>query len=245
MGGFGTVPCEDFLFEVLMPVFWWRELDLVSPKISATSSSVFWGVCGLVMALGSLSANGQGCVPVLLKVWCEPSSNGACWPLCKAWCWCWYGCVWEGSNLLMFYGIGSSLVFQCPGLRSPISGVQACPLTVAPRLHRLHSTEDKTPGLMVKQHSTAKNTQRDSQTHSEQMAWCFGSLGSSASVQKVFCRTCSICRWVFDVFFGERWSFHLIPPPSWVLPTSFIIWAYLSMKSIRRNTNIVIGLSNF
>lgn len=43
-----------------MPVFWWRELDLVSLKISATSSSVFWSVCGLVMALGSLSAKGQG-----------------------------------------------------------------------------------------------------------------------------------------------------------------------------------------
>ena len=85
MGGFGTVPCEDFLFEVLMPVFRWRELDLVSPKISATSSGVFWGVCGLVMALGSLSANGQGCVPVLLKVWYEASGTGACCPLGGTW----------------------------------------------------------------------------------------------------------------------------------------------------------------
>ena len=73
----------------------------------------------------------------------------------------------------MFYGIGSSLVFQCPGLRSPTSRVQAYPLSVAPRLHRLHSTEDKTPRLMVKQHLTAKNTQRTSQTHSEEIGLVF------------------------------------------------------------------------
>ena len=46
----------------LMPVFWWMELDLVSLRGSAESSSVFWGVYGLGIALGSLSANGQGCV---------------------------------------------------------------------------------------------------------------------------------------------------------------------------------------
>ena len=88
MGGFGTVPCEDFLFEVLMPVFRWRELDLVSPKISATSSGVFWGVCGLVMALGSLSANGQGCVPVLLKDRHQAFGPEACWTLGGIWSYC-------------------------------------------------------------------------------------------------------------------------------------------------------------
>ena len=46
----------------LMPVFWWMELDLVSLRGTAESSSVFWGVYGLGIALGSLSANGQGCV---------------------------------------------------------------------------------------------------------------------------------------------------------------------------------------
>ena len=33
------------------------------------------------MTLGSLSANGWGCVPVLLVVWHGVSSTGACWPL--------------------------------------------------------------------------------------------------------------------------------------------------------------------
>ena len=40
-----------------------------------------WGVCELCMTLGSLSANGWGCVPVLLVVWHGVSNTGACWPL--------------------------------------------------------------------------------------------------------------------------------------------------------------------
>ena len=35
----------------------------------ATSGGVFWLVCELSMTLGSLSANGWGCVSVLLVVW--------------------------------------------------------------------------------------------------------------------------------------------------------------------------------
>ena len=48
-------------------------------------SSVFWGICELGMALGSLSANEEGCVPKLLKVWHEVPSTGACWLLGRAW----------------------------------------------------------------------------------------------------------------------------------------------------------------
>ena len=39
---------------------------------------------------------------------------------------------------------------QSPGLGSPTSGVQVQLLTVAPRLHRSHNTENKTPRVMVK-----------------------------------------------------------------------------------------------
>ena len=39
-----------------------------------TSSGMFWGVCNL-MILSSLSANGWGCVPVLLIVWHVVSST--------------------------------------------------------------------------------------------------------------------------------------------------------------------------
>ena len=50
-----------------LPAFWWVKLDLISVKGNAISSSVFWGVYGLDMALDSLFANVQLCVPVLLK----------------------------------------------------------------------------------------------------------------------------------------------------------------------------------
>ena len=64
-----------------MPVFWWMDLGLVSLKGNIMSSSVFWGSYRFGMALGSLSILGQFCVPILLNVWHEASSNGACWPL--------------------------------------------------------------------------------------------------------------------------------------------------------------------
>ena len=72
-------------FRGLMPVFWWIELDLVPLKGSSRSNSVFSGIYGLGMALGSLCANVWGCVPVLLKVWCEVSSTGACLSWGEAW----------------------------------------------------------------------------------------------------------------------------------------------------------------
>ena len=56
-------------------------LDLVFLVGRAVSSGVFRGVCELTMILGSLSANGCSCVPVLLVVGHGASSTGACWPL--------------------------------------------------------------------------------------------------------------------------------------------------------------------
>ena len=65
-----------------MPVFWWwMRLDLVFLVGRTASGGVFWGVCELSMVLGSLSANGWDCVPVLLVVWHGVSSTGACWSL--------------------------------------------------------------------------------------------------------------------------------------------------------------------
>ena len=40
-------------------------------------------------------------------------------------------------------------------------------VTVASKLLHLYKTEDKTPSLTVKQFSTARNTQRDSQSYIE------------------------------------------------------------------------------
>ena len=49
--------------------------------------SVLWGVCVLIMILGSLSANGWVCVPVLLVVCHRVSSTVACWLLSEAGSW--------------------------------------------------------------------------------------------------------------------------------------------------------------
>ena len=62
-----------------MPVFWWMRLHLVFLVGRSVSSGVFWGVSEFTMILGSLSANGWGCVPVLLVVWHRVSSTVAGW----------------------------------------------------------------------------------------------------------------------------------------------------------------------
>ena len=51
-------------------MIWRMRLDLVFLLGWTASGGVFWGVCDLIMILGSLSANGWGCVPVLLVVGC-------------------------------------------------------------------------------------------------------------------------------------------------------------------------------
>ena len=60
-----------------MPVFWWMRLDLAFLVGRTASDGVFWGVCELMIS-GSLSANGWGCVPLLLVVWHRVSSTVAC-----------------------------------------------------------------------------------------------------------------------------------------------------------------------
>ena len=82
MGKVGSVACVGFLVEGTGAcVFCWVGLDLVFLVGRSTSGGVFWGGCDLSMILGSLSANGWGCVPVLLVVWHGASGTGVCWPL--------------------------------------------------------------------------------------------------------------------------------------------------------------------
>ena len=59
-------------------------LDLVFLVGRTVSDGVFWGVCELIMIFGSLSANGSGCVSVLLDVWHRVFSTVACWLLSGA-----------------------------------------------------------------------------------------------------------------------------------------------------------------
>ena len=67
-----------------MPVFWWMRLNLVFLVGRTMSGGVFCGVYELIMIIGSLSANGRGCVPVLLVVWHGVSGTVACWSLSGA-----------------------------------------------------------------------------------------------------------------------------------------------------------------
>ena len=61
-----------------LSVFLWVYPDLFSLKGSADSSGVFCTVPGLGMALDTMSANGQDCVFILLTVWHDASTAGAC-----------------------------------------------------------------------------------------------------------------------------------------------------------------------
>ena len=122
-----------------LPVFWWMELDLVSLKSSAGSSSGvsyslvwFWVACLLT------------CSVLLLFCWRIDMKH---FSLEFAGFWVGLGLsggLWENSCLLMFCGVGSSLVVQSTRIKSLASVVQAWSLTVAPRFHRPHNTEDKT-----------------------------------------------------------------------------------------------------
>ena len=67
-----------------MPVFWWMRLNLVFLVGRTASGGVFRGVCDLIMVLGSVSANGWGCVPLLLVVWHSAPSTVACCSLSGA-----------------------------------------------------------------------------------------------------------------------------------------------------------------
>ena len=68
-------------------MFWWMMLDLIFLVGRTASGGVFCGVCDLIMILDSLSANGWGCVPVLLVVWHRVSGTVACWSLSGVGCW--------------------------------------------------------------------------------------------------------------------------------------------------------------
>ena len=88
------------------------------------SGGVFWGFCDLIMILGSLCANGWGCVPVLLVVWHRVSSTVACWSLSGDGSWRWDGDLWKIVAVWYYVQLGG-LLDQCPELGSPTSEAQA------------------------------------------------------------------------------------------------------------------------
>ena len=84
VGEVGSVRCVGFLVKGTGACALVDEADLAFLVGWTESSGVFWGVCELIMILGSLFASGWGCVPVLLVVWHGVSSTGACWSLSGA-----------------------------------------------------------------------------------------------------------------------------------------------------------------
>ena len=84
-------------------------LDLVFLVGRSTFGGVFWGVCGRIMILGSLCANGWVCFPVLLVVWHRVSSTVACWSLSGAGFWHLDGDLWEIFSVWYYVGLGGLL----------------------------------------------------------------------------------------------------------------------------------------
>ena len=88
MAKVGSVGCVGFLVEGTSACVLVDEPGSCLSVSRSTSGGVFWGVCGLIMILGSLCANGWAFVPVLLVVWHRVSSKVACWSLREAGSWC-------------------------------------------------------------------------------------------------------------------------------------------------------------
>ena len=70
-----------------------------------------------------------------------------------------------GSHLLMIHGVRSSMMVPSSGAVPPVSGFQSP--SYKSELLCPHNTKDKTPQLTVKQLSTARNSQSDSQSYTE------------------------------------------------------------------------------
>ena len=84
MAKVGSVGCVGFLVEGTSACVLEDEAGFCLSGKQGYMWWCVWGVCELSMILGSLSANGWGCVPFLLVVWYGVSSSGAWWLLSGA-----------------------------------------------------------------------------------------------------------------------------------------------------------------
>ena len=125
MAKVGSVHCIGFLVEGTSACALVDEAGSCLLVGRCTSGGVFWGVCGLFMILGSLSANGWGFVPVFL-VACLPYGVQHCSLLVIEWSWV-LALRWRSLGdfrHLILHGAGRSLVDQYPELGSPTSEAQ-------------------------------------------------------------------------------------------------------------------------
>ena len=138
---------------------------------------VFWGIWEVSMSFGSLSANGCGCIPVLLVFWHRASRNGACWPLGGAVSLCWGRDLWENSGQLISDGAGRSLLVQCAGVShlgvsgpTPGWSTKTLPATWLRRKVRKKIQTNRTPNQMVNANLNRQNhTKKHTHTHSQKL----------------------------------------------------------------------------
>ena len=78
MGEASLEAAQASWWEGLMPAPWWVELDPGPLVGRAMDRGVSRGSCGLRNSLGSLCADGWGCVPACLVVWPEASQHWSC-----------------------------------------------------------------------------------------------------------------------------------------------------------------------
>ena len=109
MAKVGSVCCVGFLVEGTSACVL---VDEAGSCLSGGHVHVWWCVLGYlwpIMILGSLSANGWVCVPVLLAVCHRVSGTVACWSLSEAGYWCCNGDLWEVFTVWYYVELGGIL----------------------------------------------------------------------------------------------------------------------------------------
>ena len=116
------------------------------------------------MTLGSLSADGWGCVPALLAVWQEVSSTGAWSQVSRAKSWCRDGGLHASSHGLMLPGVRDSLAAQGPRIGPSILQAQARTLAREPRTLKTQNAAREEKKKRKKPRQTEPKTSSKSKT---------------------------------------------------------------------------------
>lgn len=109
-----------------------------------------------------------------------------------------------GSNLLMFMGLRSSLVFQCLDLSLPPQGFNFHPLSVAPDFTGYIAHRRQNPKTNGKTTLNSQEYPKPLRLILRRLAWCFRSGGPLPVCRRVFWRTCSILQVEFLMYFLRR-----------------------------------------
>ena len=115
-----------------------------------------WCIGELSVSLGSLSADGWGCVPALLAVWQD--STGAWRQVSRAKSWCRDGGLHASSHGLMLPGVRDSLAAQGPRIGPSILQAQARTLARVPRTHKTQNAAREEKNKRKKPRQTEPKT---------------------------------------------------------------------------------------